>query len=49
MRVLILAIALMALTLPAFADCPVHEAAKSDTIAKTNAPPAPAPAPPSGG
>jgi hypothetical protein len=50
MRVLILTIALLALASPGFADCsPTHQAAKSDTVATTGVPPAPAPAPSSGG
>jgi len=50
MRVFFLAIALVALTWPAFADCsPDHQAGKSDTVAKTGAPPPPAPRPSSGG
>lgn len=52
MRVFILAIALMGLALPAFADCgATHQATNPDTVATTSttSTPTPAPDPNSGG
>jgi hypothetical protein len=50
MRILILTIALLTLTAPAFADCFIHQAAKPDTVATTTTTTeTPAPAPASGG
>ena len=49
MRVVILTLGLIALAMPAFANCgATHEASTSDTVATTTAPP-PAPATPSSG
>ena len=50
MRIVILTIALLAFTAPAFADCMTHEAAKPNTVATTTTTTeTPAPAPASGG
>ena len=49
MRVLILIVALLTVTAPAFADCMIHQAANPDTVATTPPPETPAPAPSSGG
>jgi hypothetical protein len=49
MRFLILTVALLAFTAPAFADCMIHQAARPDTVATTTTPETPTPAPPSGG
>ena len=48
MRIVILTIALLASTVPAFADCMTHEAAKPDTVVTTTTE-TPAPTPASGG
>jgi hypothetical protein len=50
MRLLILTIALVGLTLPAFANCGAdHQASGSATTTASNPPSTPAPAPASGG
>ncbi len=53
MRLLILTVALLALAMPAFAECgPAHQASSSDTVASTGTVPAPPPstdAPSTGG
>jgi len=50
MRIVILTIALLASTVPAFADCMTHEAAKPDTVVTTTTTTeTPAPTPASGG
>lgn len=50
MRVFFLTIALMALAMPAFANCgATHQASSSDSTVATNPPPAPAPDTDSGG
>jgi hypothetical protein len=49
MRIVILTIALLAFTAPAFADCMIHEAAMPDTVVTTTTTETPAPAPASGG
>lgn len=50
MRLFILTVALLALAVPAYAECgPAHQASSSDTVATTSTVPAPPPAPSSGG
>jgi predicted S18 family serine protease len=50
MRILILALGLIALAMPAFADCgATHQASTPNTVATTNPPAGPAPNRPSGG